>query len=107
AITGPSPTCHELRRCAPRRWPLRLPDAPDVVKDGGSDYLPLVHVTINGEPEGLTDGMTIADLVARLGLSQRRIAVELNRSIIARERSSATSLREGDEVEIVHFVGGG
>jgi sulfur carrier protein len=66
-----------------------------------------VHVTINGEPQGLRDGLTIADLITQLALSEKRIAVEVNRAIIARERYAAHALADGDEVEIVHFVGGG
>lgn len=64
-------------------------------------------MVINGEAQKLTEGLTLADLVAQLGLQQRRIAVEVNRQIIARTHYSARSLHEGDEVEIVHFVGGG
>jgi len=66
-----------------------------------------VLVIINGEPQRLTDGVTIADLINQLGLNQRRIAVEVNRDIIGREHYAAQALRDGDEVEIVHFVGGG
>ena len=66
-----------------------------------------MQVTINGELQGLSDGLTIADLVTQLGLSSRRIAIEVNREIIARERYAAQALAEGDQIEIVHFVGGG
>jgi len=62
---------------------------------------------INGEAQTLAEGVTIADLVNRLGLNQRRIAVELNREIIAREEYASLVLADGDHVEIVHFVGGG
>ena len=66
-----------------------------------------MQVIINGEAQALTEGVTIADLVNRLGLNQRRIAVELNREIIAREEYGSLVLADGDQVEIVHFVGGG
>lgn len=66
-----------------------------------------MHVTINGEPHGLRDGLTIADLINQLGLTTRRIAIEVNGEIIARERYAAHVLAEGDQIEIVHFVGGG
>jgi sulfur carrier protein len=62
---------------------------------------------INGESHHLPDGSTIADVVRQLGLQQRRIAVEVNLEIVARERYPAHTLTEGDHVEIVHFVGGG
>ena len=66
-----------------------------------------MRVTVNGEPRELPDAMTVADLVAQLGLSQRRIAVEINLEVIAREHYAARSLHGGDTVEIVHFIGGG
>jgi len=69
-------------------------------------YLP-VQIIINGEPRALDSQVTILDLVNELGLSQRRIAVEVNREIIGREHYHAHALADGDEVEIVQFVGGG
>jgi sulfur carrier protein len=85
----------------------RLPDTPQVVKAGSKHYLLRVHVTINGEPQALSDSLTIADLLTHLGLGERRIAIEVNREIIARDRYAAHALADGDQVEIVHFVGGG
>lgn len=66
-----------------------------------------MHVIINGEPQTLTEGLTIADLISQLGLNQRRIAIELNREIIAGDDYGTCALRDGDCMEIVHFVGGG
>lgn len=66
-----------------------------------------MHVIINGESQRLSDGLTIAALISQLGLNQRRIAVEVNHEIVARELYPARTLAEGDCVEIVHFVGGG
>ncbi len=66
-----------------------------------------MHVVINGESQQLSTGLTVAALVSQLGFSERRIAVEVNREIIAREQYAERALAEGDQVEIVHFVGGG
>jgi thiamine biosynthesis protein ThiS len=66
-----------------------------------------MHVTLNGERRELRDGLTVSDLVAELGLAERRIAVELNRAVVSRTEYSRRALRSGDEVEIVHFIGGG
>jgi thiamine biosynthesis protein ThiS len=66
-----------------------------------------MRVVLNGEPCDLREGLSVADLIADLGLNQRRIAVEVNREIIVRERYAHLLLVENDEVEIVHFVGGG
>jgi len=64
-------------------------------------------VTLNGEERECPQGATLADLVAELGLSKRRIAVELNRNIIPRDEYTEHRLQPGDVIEIVHFVGGG
>ena len=64
-------------------------------------------VTVNGETRTLSDGTTVAALVAELGLRDRRVAVEVNRDIVPRQRYSEQELRSGDVVEIVQFVGGG
>ena len=64
-------------------------------------------MTVNDEPQTLPDGATVADLVTALGLGARRIAVEVNRSVVPRAAYPSTALREGDTVEVIHFVGGG
>jgi thiamine biosynthesis protein ThiS len=66
-----------------------------------------MRVVINGEEQKLVEGLTLAGLVSQLDLNQRRIAVEVNREIVAREEYEIRVLHEGDEVEVVHFVGGG
>jgi len=67
----------------------------------------VVQVMVNGELRALGTGATVADLVAALGLGPRRIAVEVNRAVVPRTEYGATALRDGDAVEIIHFVGGG
>ena len=64
-------------------------------------------MTVNDEPQTLPDGATVADLVTALGLGARRIAVEVNRSVVPHAAYPSTALREGDTVEVIHFVGGG
>jgi sulfur carrier protein len=66
-----------------------------------------MRVMLNGEPHTVADGHTVAQLVCDLGLTARRIAVEINRDILAREDYAACAIREGDAIEIVHFIGGG
>ncbi|MFC2972137.1 sulfur carrier protein ThiS [Azotobacter bryophylli] len=66
-----------------------------------------MRIQLNGEPYELADGQTIADLLARLELTGRRVAVELNQDIVPRSLHSDTALREGDRVEVVHAIGGG
>jgi thiamine biosynthesis protein ThiS len=64
-------------------------------------------VTINGESRDFSDGLTLAALVAQLGMKADRVAVELNLEIVPRPQWHSTMLKDGDRLEIVHFVGGG
>jgi len=65
-----------------------------------------MRLIINGEPRD-TSAATLAELVAELGMKADRVAVELNRKIAARDSWAVTSLHDGDQLEVVHFVGGG
>jgi thiamine biosynthesis protein ThiS len=65
----------------------------------------LLH--INGEQRDLSDGLTVAALVAQLGMKPDRVAVELNLEIVPRTQWETSVLKEGDKLEVVHFVGGG
>jgi thiamine biosynthesis protein ThiS len=62
---------------------------------------------INGQPREFPDGLTVASLVTQLGMKADRVAVELNLEIVPRARWETTSLKDGDKLELVHFVGGG
>ncbi len=64
-------------------------------------------VTLNGERHTVAEGTTVAALVAGLGLREQRVAVEVNCDVIPRDRYIEQTLRAGDVVEIVQFVGGG
>jgi sulfur carrier protein len=55
----------------------------------------------------VADGSSLAQLMANLELAPERIAIELNQSVVRRSEWSTTELREGDRLEVVHFVGGG
>jgi thiamine biosynthesis protein ThiS len=65
----------------------------------------LLH--INGEQRDFPDGLTVAGLVAQLGMKPDRVAVELNLEIVPRTQWDAAALKNGDKLEVVHFVGGG
>ena len=64
-------------------------------------------IRLNGEPYELPGACTILQLLERLEIDPRRVAVEHNLTIIKRHRYETTAIGEGDEVEIVNFVGGG
>lgn len=66
-----------------------------------------MHIQLNGEPLELPDGQSVADLLQRLDLVGGRLAVELNRDIVPRSQHATTLLAEGDQVEVVHAIGGG
>jgi thiamine biosynthesis protein ThiS len=66
-----------------------------------------VQVYVNGESREVSERSTLTSLIADLDLPAQRIAVELNRAVVRRSEWLTTELREGDRVEVVHFVGGG
>jgi len=62
---------------------------------------------INGEARQFDSPLTLSGLLQQLGMKADRVAVELNRQIAPRDQWPRTSLNDGDQLEIVHFVGGG
>ncbi|HTK94411.1 MAG TPA: sulfur carrier protein ThiS [Terriglobales bacterium] len=66
-----------------------------------------MKLRINGEERSFAAVASLDALVEQLGIKADRVAVELNREIVPRHRWAETSVREGDELEVVHFVGGG
>jgi sulfur carrier protein len=66
-----------------------------------------MQIRLNGQPHELTPGATLADLVAQLQLTDRRIAVEVNQQLVPRSTFAGHPLQAGDQVEIVGAIGGG
>jgi sulfur carrier protein len=66
-----------------------------------------MRITLNGDPFDVEGPLTVADLLARLAIDPRRVAVEHNLAILKRQAFADAIVREGDTVEIVNFVGGG
>jgi sulfur carrier protein len=69
-----------------------------------------MNLSINGEDRIFPDSstsLTLAAFVESLGMKSDRVAVELNREIAPRDRWAQIALKDGDRLEIVHFVGGG
>ena len=64
-------------------------------------------VVVNGQPQQIPDGATVAELLERLKFPPRGIAVELNLQIVPRPQHGERRLAEGDRLEIVSLVGGG
>lgn len=66
-----------------------------------------MKITLNGETTELAENCSVAGLLDRLQIGRERVAVEVNREIIPKFSYDSHSLMDGDQVEIVHFVGGG
>src|SRR5689334_13663456 len=66
-----------------------------------------INVTINGEAKLLNGTMSLNEMLSNLGLDPRKIAVERNLEIVPRSSYAQVQVREGDNYEIVHFIGGG
>ena len=64
-------------------------------------------ISLNGDPYELATPLTVADLLAHLNIDPRRVAVEHNLVVLKRATFDTVVVREGDQVEIVNFVGGG
>jgi thiamine biosynthesis protein ThiS len=64
-------------------------------------------VRVNGEPREIAGPATLLDLLRGLDLDPRMVVVEHNREIVRRPRLGDVRLQDGDQVEVVHFVGGG
>ena len=67
----------------------------------------MLHITLNGKPHSLPQPVAADVLVAQLGLVANQVAIERNREIVPRSRWGETVLSDGDQIEIVQFIGGG
>lgn len=66
-----------------------------------------MKIRVNGEDKEIADGLSLARLLEEWQIRPGRVVVELNRDIVSRDAHGSTLLKEGDALEIVHFVGGG
>lgn len=66
-----------------------------------------MQIRLNGEPHEIDAPLSVTALLAQLNIDARRVAVEHNLVVVKRAHYDTTVVDEGDEVEIVNFVGGG
>jgi len=66
-----------------------------------------MKIRINGEDREIAEGLSISRLLEELQIRPGRVVIEYNRNIVSREAYGSTLLKDGDALEIVHFVGGG
>jgi thiamine biosynthesis protein ThiS len=67
----------------------------------------VIQIHLNGEPREVPENLTLAALLEWLKLPADRVAVERNREIAPRSTWAETNVQPGDQLEVVHFVGGG
>ncbi len=66
-----------------------------------------MKIILNGEEREIGEALTVGELLVLSGHADRRVAVEVNRTIVPRSAHGEHALRAGDRVEIVHAIGGG
>jgi thiamine biosynthesis protein ThiS len=66
-----------------------------------------MRIVLNGDPFELKGPRTVAALLVDLGIDARRVAVEQNLSVLKRSAFETAQIQDGDQIEIVNFVGGG
>ena len=66
-----------------------------------------IMIHVNGEHRRVREGITLAELAGELGLAPEKVAVERNLEVVPRSTLAEVTVEDGDELEIVHFVGGG
>jgi thiamine biosynthesis protein ThiS len=66
-----------------------------------------MQIIFNGKARELHAGTTIQELLDQLHLDCLQVVVEHNHNIIPRQRLAETALKDGDNLEVIHFVGGG
>lgn len=66
-----------------------------------------MQLIINGESQQFETALSVADLLQRLDMAERRVAIELNGEILPRSQHGSRQLSDGDQLEIVHAIGGG
>ena len=66
-----------------------------------------MHIILNGDRRDLPERLSASDLLHALGLTGKRLALEVNREIVPRSTFDSHIIQPGDQVEIVHAIGGG
>lgn len=66
-----------------------------------------MQIIVNGEQRDVLDGLTAEQLVEEMGITGKRIAMEVNLDIVPRSQYTEHTFNAGDKIEIVHAVGGG
>ena len=106
ANTGPTATKTNVRTDRTKN-PARPGSSFSLGQGGACRYNARMQITLNGSPRDCANAITVAQLLQEAGYGDRRVAVEVNREIVPRSMHIRWVLAEGDQVEIVHAIGGG
>ena len=66
-----------------------------------------MQIQLNGHPQTIDEGLTVAEMLARNGYADRHVAVEINQAIVPRSQHATRRVIDGDRIEIVQAMGGG
>ena len=66
-----------------------------------------IKIKVNGKAQSINDNSRISDLVKNLKIPMKKVAIELNQEIIDKKKINKIYLKKNDNIEIVHFIGGG
>jgi len=66
-----------------------------------------MNITLNGEIKEVSDDITVLGLLEFLQIQHQRVAVERNEELVKKDRYGSTTIRDGDALEVVSFMGGG
>ena len=102
-------SCHSTVGYTPVSKTLRASVVEALAPDDHSSIQrkPTMQITVNEEPIEVPEGMTIAELLVKLGKDPKFLAVERNLELVPRRTHSDVALESGDRIEIVTLVGGG
>ena len=64
-------------------------------------------VIVNGEPKNFEEGVTLKAIIEKLGIARKVMAAAVNMEVVKKERWESFKPKEGDKIELLHFVGGG
>ncbi|MFV0390017.1 MAG: sulfur carrier protein ThiS [Pyrinomonadaceae bacterium] len=67
----------------------------------------MIEIVLNGETKTFDNPLPVADVLSLLDLSSNFVAIEINKNVLRRLDWSTTYLKDGDKIEVIHFVGGG
>jgi len=66
-----------------------------------------MKIVVNGEEKTFDDGITLADIIEKLGIADKVMAAAVNMEVVKKDGWSSFVPKEGDKIELLHFVGGG